>query len=77
MVLKGRIIFNLTPYANNVNRDIRLTTCLSFGICINVSDEVFYRDLVTRVPISFSYTVNTNEVMVTDSDRIRMMLSSI
>jgi hypothetical protein len=56
---------------------LRLTTCLSFGICFNVSDEVFYRDLVTRVPISFSYTVNTNEVMVTDSDRIRMMLSSI
>jgi hypothetical protein len=50
---------------------------MSYGVWMDIVIVLFYRDLVTRVPISFSYTVNTNEVMVTDSDRIRMMLSSI
>ena len=80
MLDKGSTVVDIVSVSGGIRMQslkseiLRLTTCLSFGICFNVSDVVFYRELV-RVPISFSYTVNTNEVMVTDSDRIRMMLS--
>jgi catechol 2,3-dioxygenase len=42
---------------------------------IYFSDELFYRDLLTRVPKSSLYTVSSNEIMVTDPDGIRMTLT--
>jgi catechol 2,3-dioxygenase len=42
---------------------------------IHFFDEVFYRNLLTRVPTSISLTINPNEVMITDPDGIRIMLN--
>ena len=42
---------------------------------IHFFDEVFYRDLLARVPKPSSHTVGTNKVMVTDPDGIGIRLN--
>ena len=42
---------------------------------IHISDREFYEQLLTRVHKSSAYKIGSNEIVVTDPDGIRMMLS--
>jgi catechol 2,3-dioxygenase len=42
---------------------------------IHISDREFYEQLLTRVHKSSTYEIGSNEIVVTDPDDIRMMLS--